>query len=351
MTKWKFEKSYKYEALTLLNILTEDPYLNELYPEEKKYWSEKIDKNIKKDIEKIYSEIKGKGKQIVSAILSYYLSTIECNDSETIIDVLKNRKDELYKNAEEIENLNDNNWKYIENIIPNLIRYFKFLDDNKFSDYLKKNIFSSIEDEINKNEKYFIDNPMDIIGELTELLGKPFDEEIILYVVHFSRPHAIRLSKNSLITIADKPIELSVYIAVHEMIHTPYKINKIIRNYFEELSSDSFFNMKFLNRNKNYGYNTISDYFDENATRAADHYISSKFNIFSNIEEYVSGDFRKRFRKQDDGMHILSPIIFYYLNRDFSKFPGYYQDFLEKLIIDKKITAGNIEREYFQIMG
>lgn len=349
MTKWNFLKSYKYEALCLLNLLNDDPYFEELYVDEKRHWKNLLGEGTKKDIYQIYKEIKIEGEQAISSVLTYYLSTVECDDTAGIVEALEKKLEIIFSKSSSIENWNELNWDRFCRIVPPLINYFTELEKLNFRNYLDQEIFPGIDREIDAVQASFNKKPKDVIGELTQFLNRDFDENINIFLVHFSRPLGIRLHGNSLVAIAGMPIELSAYITIHEMIHTPYEMNNIFSEYFTKLPNDTFFKSIYEKRNLDYGYNTISDYFDENATRAADHYMAEKFGIFPEIDHLISGNFRKRFAKQDEGMHILSPIIYYYLEKDFGSFNGDYQMFLEKLI-KNTIAPGQIEREYKIIM-
>src|SRR5207302_769376 len=63
----------------------------------------------------------------------------------------------------------------------------------------------------------------DIVPLQEKMLGFPLeDRSITVYLVHFARPHGIKVTGNRFLTEAELAPEIVLRTAIHEMMHPPF---------------------------------------------------------------------------------------------------------------------------------
>lgn len=150
----------------------------------------------------------------------------------------------------------------------------------------------------------------DVIAEQERLLGRPFDDaslEVIL--LHFSKPHGIKVRGQRFLTHHDYPDEIVLRNAAHEMLHPPFDMEgPTARLVLQTLESDPLLARVVAEHNPAFGYNSLAGLLNEDCVQALEQIVSERLGFARPPGEY--------WRRQDEGMHILAAALYGLLKAD-----------------------------------
>ncbi|HRJ99820.1 MAG TPA: hypothetical protein PL089_09435 [Ignavibacteria bacterium] len=338
-TKWEIHPSFKYDALCFVNIMTGDEFYLTYYQDEYNKFKDRLDPEVSASLANLKKVIKEDNGNIVSAWLCLYYSAV---DSETLIEMSNATQDlsELKSNFQKSPYYSDDSWSDFESLKGDLLTVFSWLDKIEFEKYWNENINSRISDTINSVRKKL--DRYNIIGITEEHLGRKLSSDTItVYMLYYSRPHGIKITGTRFLTDIAWPFEILIRTASHEMMHPPFdlKNDSLLIEKLELLKSDEFLMDKVLNHDPSFGYNSFEGFIEEDCVQALDQIINEKLNI--------ERDPRKRWKENDDGMHVFAVALYNIMKEDNYNSEKYiFRDYLIENINNGKLLNGNIKRIY-----
>ncbi len=155
-----------------------------------------------------------------------------------------------------------------------------FLITSDFAGYWEKNILPKVVKNIDEIVNEGIAN-YDIVPEIEKYLGhKLGEDQIILYLIYFAKPHGMKIAGTQYITDISNDFEAILANAIHEMMHPPFSAeNPRFTAARAKLVDDAFFQKNFANRNASYGYPTYEGFLEENCADALEVVIREKFDL------------------------------------------------------------------------
>ena len=155
-----------------------------------------------------------------------------------------------------------------------------FLITSDFAGYWEKNILPKVTKKIDEIVNEGIAN-YDIVPEIEKYLGHLLgDDQIILYLIYFAKPHGMKIAGTQYITDISNDFETILANAIHEMMHPPFSAeNPRFTAARAKLVDDAFFQKNFANRNASFGYPTYEGFLEENCADALEVVIREKFDL------------------------------------------------------------------------
>jgi hypothetical protein len=150
----------------------------------------------------------------------------------------------------------------------------------------------------------------DVIAEQERLLGRPFtDASLEVILLHFSKPHGIKVRGQRFLTHHDYPDEIVLRNAAHEMLHPPFDMDgPTARLVLQTLDRDPLLTRVVAEHNPAFGYNSIEGLLNEDCVQALEQIVSERLGFARPPGEY--------WRRQDEGMHILAAALYGLLKAD-----------------------------------
>lgn len=335
-TVWTIEPDYALDVLCLLNVLTGDPFYVRYYGDDFRYFKKRFTPEIEKAIAGLNDKVRIKNRDIISAFLTLHFSTV---NPSTIDDLLY-----YLRNSHEIESKMKNTpyyrgMKLFNDIKPELTVIFNFLKEIDFYGYWKEKRLPVINNKIHELESYII--KYNITGEIESMTGRPLQSNKVgVKLLYYTKPHGIRITGTRFINAIDWSKEILVRTAIHELLHPPfiYKNDTELVEALVRLKDDEFIMDKVKNHNPDFGYNSFRGFLEEDTVRAMDQIISEKFEIHQEP--------RKRWLKEDDGMHVFTVALYKVLKEDHSASQENIRDILIKEISKGRLEPGRIETLY-----
>lgn len=166
-------------------------------------------------------------------------------------------------------------------------------------------------------------------------------DEITVFMLYYAQPHGIKITGTRFLTDVAWPFNIVIRTAAHEMMHPPYKLStdKEISDLVDSFNKDEFVMDKVNNHNPSFGYNSLAGLFEEDCVQSLDQLINEKLG--------VAKDARKRWKENDDGIHVLAIALYQIMKEEkYNDKHEVFRDFLLRINKEGKFVPGKI-KEYF----
>ncbi len=300
-TNWKLEPSLIFDVLCCLNVLSGDDFYVSHYAEEYEQFRRQFTPEVITALKSLKVKVKDEGQQIISALLCLYFSA---TDDQSLADLLRTVEESSAMQAalKQSPYYDEEEWRLYEMVRPELTTILLFLRDIGFDHSWQTTILPRITERISSLKSELAQ--FNIVVEDEALLGRALpSNEITIYVLHYARPHGMKLLGPRFITDASYPLRIVVSNAGHEMLHPPFDLeDEEIKASISSLQNDSFLMEAFTQRNPVFGYNTFAGVIEEGCVRALEQLINEKLGI--------ARDARERWRTEDEGLHVFAACLY-----------------------------------------
>jgi hypothetical protein len=306
-TTYRVETSEKFDALCLINLLSDDPFYVKYYPVEHAWWRERVSAETLAAARRIKQVLKDEGGGIVSASLVLYFSA---SRSATVAGALGDLEhiDALRRRFERTPYYDAEEWARLVSIAPELRTVLRGLRAARFPQYWASALKARLE------ERAALFRPAlasrDIVPLQEKMLGfRLKDRSITVYLVHFARPHGIKVTGNRFLTEAELPPEIVLRTAIHEMMHPPFDTaDPALWAAVEPIRAHALVVDRLAHHDPSFGYNTFEGLLEEGVVKTLDQFIAERLGIAVPAEE--------RWRKNDQGLHVIAAALYQVMRED-----------------------------------
>lgn len=341
-TSWKVRSSMGFDALCVLNVLSDDPYYVEKYPEEARMLQSGNYDAARKAARRLKAKLKDENGRIISAFLTLILSG---GPDASIDDLLESVRSpaKLRSSLERSPFWSDGTWNLFEATREDVIGALDSLKQAGFETYWRSNI----EPEVAKRSATLLDtlSKHDVTGELTRLRGDPIDPNIEVIVLYFSRPHGIRIQGARFLTNAGYPAEIVLRNATHEVLHPTLDVpDPRAREVIARVGGTPLLSAIIAKHNRSFGYNSAPGLLDEDAVQALEQVASEHLGF--------ALEAKKRWLTADEGMHVHAAVL-YDLMREtgYAEHGGKFLDWLAARDSSGDLSADAIEKRARRFLG
>lgn len=314
-TVWELRPSLKYDALSLLNALSGDPFYLKYYQREYDHFRPLFSPQEQAAFAQLKRVLKDEGRGIVSATLTLYYSTV---DDETLPEMIRTAQDTSRMKAalQETPYWIPGAWRNFERATPALETALRALDRTGFAEYWAQAAKPRVQQRIAELSPQL--PRYDIIPVIERYLGFPLPSHTItIYLLAYSEPHGTRVSGLRFLTHVSYPFEIVLHNAIHESMHPPYPANDAAaRQAIDLLGRDPLILDKAAHHDPSFGYNSTPGYIEEDSVEALEQIVSEEFGAGRNARIY--------WYRQDGGMHVLAPAIYVSYKKALAQHPQPY---------------------------
>lgn len=339
-TDWHVLPSFRYDTLCLLNTLTGDPFYVEFNQQAYDYFKPLLTSEVEAALANLKYRIKDIAHSIISAELCVLYSAVDVDNLAGMLSVL-DQPEAMHRGVQQSPYYDAMAWEQFLNLRDHLRTIFNFLERIGFEAYWQKEILPQLVPEVQKIKNYLKD--YDVVAQLETIIGYRLPSPTIsVYVLHYTRPHGIKVIGQNFLTSGGWHPQIALRTAIHEMLHPPYDLgaDAPLQAAIAELQDDPFISEKFSSHNPDFGYNTFSGYVEENCVRALDQLVAESFDVARNPQE--------RWQQEDDGMHVLAAALYQTLKTQ--QFNGGFRDFFVDAL-HTELAPGNVQRVYEAFMA
>ncbi len=304
-TRWKVGSSEGHDAFAFLGPLSGEPLYQTYYAAAAAAFAPKLPEAIRADIPKLWKEA-GKDYGLLGPNLSTTLSGADLATIDAVIanfDDLEGRVRPAYQ-ASPYWDAKD--WAWLTAQAPRLRGVFAAMRDAGFAAFRAERT-AGIEARAAEIARALAN--YDVIKWQRKLTGRAFDPEIAIVLLQFSKPHGIKVQGQTFLQSADYDVALTVRIAAHEMLHPPVPMDgAAAKAAMAVLEKDAVMMRIVREHDPRWGYTTLEGYLNEDLCQALDQTISEALGVARNPAD--------RWRKADDGMHVLAAGLYGLLRAD-----------------------------------
>jgi hypothetical protein len=306
-TTYRVEMSEKFDALCLINLLSDDPFYTKYYPAEHTWWREHASAQTLAAAGRIKQVLKDEGGGIVSASLVLYFSV---SRSTTVAGALADldRLDALQRRFERTPYYDAERWARFVSIAPELRTVLHGLQIARFPEYWA----SALKPRLEARAEIFRPElaRRDIVPLQEKMLGFPLkDRSITVYLVHFARPHGIKITGNRFLTEAELAPEIVLRTAIHEMMHPPFdRADAALWASVEPIRTHPLVADRLAHHDRSFGYNTFEGLLEEGVVKVLDQFIAERLGIAVPAAE--------RWRANDQGLHVIAAALYEVMRED-----------------------------------
>ena len=305
VTRWKVGASEGHDAFAFLGPLSGEPLYQTYYAADAAAFAPKLPEAIRADIPQLWKEA-GQGFGLLGPGLSTTLSGADLTTIGAVIanfDDLEGRVRPAYQ-ASPYWDAKD--WAWLTANAPGLRAVFAAMRDAGFSAFRAERTagIGTRAAEIARALASY-----DVIKWQRKLTGRAFEPEISIVLLQFSKPHGIKVQGQTFLQSADYDVALTVRIAAHEMLHPPVPMDgAAAKAAMAVLEKDAVMMRIVREHDPRWGYTTLEGYLNEDLCQALDQLISEALGVARNPAD--------RWRKADDGMHVLAASLYALLRAD-----------------------------------
>jgi hypothetical protein len=305
-TQWSLEPSLKYDALCVLNVLSDDPFYLKYYQAEHDHFAPLLSESERESFHSLKRILKDEAGGIISAQLSLYFSTIDAETLDQMIQLVADSTS-MRRALERTPYWNSDSWAAYDRSRPALKVALEALRRLGFAEYWTRAAKPQVDKRIAEIQPQL--SRLDVIGAIEPRLGHPLQSrQIRVFLLAYSKPHGIRISGTRFLTHYSYPIEIVVRNAIHEMLHPPYDKNSpSIARALRKLGKDPRIRAAVENHDRSFGYTTVEGYVEEDSVQAIEAVVAEELG--------VARDQRAYWKEQDGGMHVLAAAIYFQLRR------------------------------------
>ncbi|WCM26890.1 hypothetical protein NDN01_23345 [Sphingomonas sp. QA11] len=307
-TQWKVRSSEGLDAIAFLGPLSGTKLYTDIYGQDVAAFAPKLPDAVRNDIPKLWAAAGKEGFGLLGPTLSVLFSA-NGNDATigTLLTALRSRTDLILPSYKASPYWDAGNWAWFDAAAPRLDSIFSAMHDAGFAAFRADRIGADLDTRIADMARAL--KGFDVISLQEKLTGRTFDPEIQIVLLHFCKPHGIKVQGQMFLQSAEYDTATTVRIAAHEMLHPPVKMDGPAATAALAIFARDPLIVKIVREHDpRWGYTTLEGMLNEDLAQALDQLISEALGVARNPAD--------RWRKSDDGMHVLAAGLYGMLRQD-----------------------------------
>ena len=306
MTRWSVRASEGLDALAFLNALTGAELYREYYAADIDEFSARLPQTVRTDIEALATEATKSGFGLLGPNLSNLMSGTDISTLRLVITALASPEVVLRPSYQASAYWSEQDWRWLVGHASRLRVVLEEMDKQGFATFRQARI-GAIEARVATVAEAL--SSFDVVKWQTKLTGRTFDPLITIVLLHFSKPHGAKLQGQVFMQAADYDTATTVRIAAHEMLHPPFPMDgAAAKSALAVLNADPLMTRIAKDHDPRWGYTSVAGLLNEDMCEALDQLISEALGVARNPAD--------RWRKSDDGIHVLAAGLYGLLRDD-----------------------------------
>lgn len=343
-TRWIVRGSEGFDALSFLGPLSGDPFYLRHYEKQVDEFAPRMPAGAMATLK----AIKQRAEQ-ANILLSPFLDLrFSAGPDATIDDLLESaaRPDDRllpgYRSSPYWDDSDADDWAQFKAALPGIATVLQGLKSAGFPAFLretmapKKARIAALQSRL---------AGFDPVAGAEFYTGRTFDPTIELILLHFCKPHGIKVIGQRFLSAIDWPDDVQIRTAGHEILHPPVDMDgQAARAALALFEKDELLQRIVREHDPKFGYNSIEGLFDEDLTSAIDQLIAERFG--------VARDPRHRWTTVDGGMHVLAAAFYGLMKQDgFARDGGNLEQWLVARTKDGSFAPPRLHVAAAQVLG
>jgi hypothetical protein len=306
-TSWKVRSSEGFDAIAFLGPLSGTQLYLDYYAQDAAAFAPRLPAAVRNDIAALWAEAGKTGFGLLGPSLSVLFSA-NGNDAtiDTLLRALRARATLILPTYRASPYWAESDWAWFEAAAPRLDAIFTAMRIAGFAAFRAERI-AGLDARIAEVTRALAG--FDVISLQEKLTGRTFDPEIQIVLLHFCKPHGIKVQGQMFLQAAEYDTATTVRIAAHEMLHPPVPMDgAAAKAALAIFARDPLITTIVRDHDPRWGYTSLEGMFNEDLVQALDQLISEKLGVGRNPAD--------RWRQSDDGMHVLAAGFYGLLRQD-----------------------------------
>jgi hypothetical protein len=305
-TRWKVRASEGFDALAFLGPLSGGELYLPYYQADANAFAPRLAAAVRSDIPALSKEAERSGFGLLGPNLSVLFSNGSDADLRTLIACVAAPEARLFPAYRASPYWNENDWRWFVGVAPRLKGLFEAMQAAGFAAFRDERA-GAVTRRIAELDRDLAD--YDVIRLHEKLTGRVFDPLIEVVLLQFCKPHGIKVQGQTFLQAADWNTPITVRNAAHEMLHPPVPMDgAAAQAALAVLAKDPLIPHVVADHDPKWGYTTLEGLLNEDIAQALDQLISEALGVARNPAD--------RWRKADDGIHVLAGAIYGMLRHD-----------------------------------
>jgi hypothetical protein len=307
-TRWKVRSSEGFDALAFLGPLSGTALYLDYYAQDAAAFAPRLPLAVRHDIAGLWQAATAEGFGLLGPSLAVLFSA-NGNDAtvDTLLSALRMREQRILPTYKASPYWNEKDWAWFHAAAPRLEAIFTAMRDAGFASFRAERTGPGLEARIAEVQRAL--SGFDVVSLQEKLTGRTFDPTIEIVLLRFSKPHGIKVQGQTFLQAADYDTATTVRIAAHEMLHPPVPMESAAATAaLAVLARDPLVTRIVSDHDRRWGYDSLDGLLNEDLVQALDQLISEALGVARNPAD--------RWRKSDDGMHVLAAAFYGLLRQD-----------------------------------
>jgi hypothetical protein len=307
-TRWKVRASEGFDAIAFLGPLSGTQLYLDFYADDAAAFAPRLPEPVRSDIARLWSDAGRDGFGLLGPNLQVLFSAPGHDATiDTLLAALRSRKTSILPGYRASSYWSQDDWAWFDRAAPVLESIFSAMQSAGFAAFRQGRIGTSPDRRIAEVERALAS--FDVVAWQEKLTGRTFDPEIQIVLLQFSKPHGIKVQGQTFLQAIDYDTATTVRIAAHEMLHPPVPMDgPAATAALAAFGRDPLVTKIVREHDPRWGYTTLKGLVDEDLVQALDQLIGEALGVARNPAD--------RWRKADDGMHVIAAGLYGLLRQD-----------------------------------
>lgn len=305
-TRWKVRASEGFDALAFLGPLAGGELYLPYYKADADAFAAQLPEAAHAEIAALWKEAETAQFGLLGPNLSVLFSNGNDSDLAALIAGAADPEAHLLPAYRASPYWAEADWRWFLNAAPRLGAVFEAMQAAGFAAFRESRIGdldARIADLTRGLGEY------DVIRWHEKLTGRSFDPQVEVVLLQFCKPHGIKVQGQTFLQATDWGVPITVRNAAHEMLHPPVPMDgAAAKAALAVLEKDGLIMHVVTDHDPKWGYTTLDGLLNEDLAQALDQLIAEALGVARNPAD--------RWRKSDDGIHVLAGAFYGMLRQD-----------------------------------
>lgn len=328
-TRWKVRASEGFDALSFLGPLSGGRLYLDFYGADAAAFAPRLPEAARTDAVRLWEEAGTEGVGLLGPNLQVLLSGHDAS-IDTMLAALRARHTALRPAYAASPYWNEKDWAWFDRHATRIEALLDAMQRAGFAAFRRERVGTGLDRRIDELGRALAE--VDVVSWQEKLTGRRFDPEIQIVLLQFSKPHGIKVQGQTFLQAIDYDTATTVRIAAHEMLHPPVPMDGPAAMAARAvLERDALVTRIVRDHDPRWGYTTLKGLLDEDLVQALDQLISEALGVARNPAD--------RWRKADDGIHVIAAGLYGLLRQDrWVETGGSIEDWLARAAKDGRLA-------------
>lgn len=307
-TVWRVHGSEGQDAIAFLGPLSGRELYTRFYAADVALFAPRLTEEVRADVPALWAKAEEDGVGLLSPNLALILSHAETDATlDDVLAALGNPEATIRPAFQAGTYWNEHDWTWFVAQAPRIRAVFEGLKAAGFGQFLQERGAATLEEGLQRLRSGLA--TYDIIRVEEKLTGRTFEPAIDITLLHFVKPHGIKVRGQRFLQSSDYDVATTVRIAAHELLHPPVPMDgPAALAALAVLEKDPLIPRIVAEHDPRWGYTTLPGMLNEDLCQALDQMVSEALGVARNPAD--------RWRMADDGIHVLAAGFYGLLRQD-----------------------------------